>query len=32
MRNAGELKVEWLELFKILLDISGQYKRVNQYQ
>jgi hypothetical protein len=30
--NAGELKVERVELFKRLLELVEKYKRVNQWQ
>ncbi len=29
--NAGKLKEERKELFKKLLELGGQYKRINQY-
>lgn len=32
LMNAGGLKPERLELFKILLELREQYKRKNQYQ
>ena len=32
LMNAGTLKSERVELFKILLSLMGEYKRVNQYQ
>lgn len=32
LMNAGELKEPRLEMFKKLLELSEQYKRVNQYQ
>ena len=31
LMNAGEMKLERVELFKRLLALSEQYKRVNQY-
>ena len=30
--NAGELKEERMEMFKVLLKLMEEYKRVNQYQ
>ena len=30
--DAGELKVERVELFDKLLDLCGEYRRVNQYK
>ena len=30
--NAGELKEDRVELFKVLLEVSEKYKRVNQYK
>ena len=32
MLNAGELAEPRLSLFKVLLVLSGMYRRVNQYQ
>ena len=29
--NAGEMKEERIELFEELLDLCGEYRRVNQY-
>lgn len=32
LMNAGELKVERVELFKDLLELCDRFKRVNQYE
>ena len=31
LMNAGDLKLERVELFKQLLELGEKYKRVNQY-
>jgi len=30
--NAGKMKFERVEKFKVLLELTEQYKRINQYQ
>lgn len=30
--NAGKMKPERVEKFKVLLELTEQYKRINQYQ
>ena len=32
LMNAGELKLERVEMFKQLLELGEKYKHVNQYQ
>ena len=32
MKNKGELKVERAEMFEMLMDLCGEYRRVNQWK
>jgi len=32
LKNKGELKAERVEMFKILLELTEQYRRKNQYE